>query len=54
MDGKDDTRNTLPSAGIDETSLLAIFASHTLATSRSFLPHSSVLVARKMHEAATS
>lgn len=43
-----------PSAGILGTSVFAILASQTLATSRSFLPHSSVLVAKNMHEAATS
>jgi hypothetical protein len=46
--------HTLLSAGIWDISTLLILAWQTLATSRSFRPHSSVLVARKMHDAATS
>lgn len=46
--------HTLLSAGIVEMSTFWTFAWYTLATSRSFRPHSSVLVAKKMQDAATS
>lgn len=45
---------TTLSAGMCETSVPVILDWHTLATSRNFLPHSSVLVAKNMHAAATS
>ena len=45
---------TLLSSEILSKSTLFTFEQNTFDTSRSFLPHSSVLVARNMHEAATS
>lgn len=45
---------TLLSSGISAISVLLTLEQNTLETSRSFLPHSSVFVARNMHEAATS
>lgn len=46
--------NTFDSDGISFRSVLDDFEYATRATSRSFLPHSSVFVARKMQAAATS
>ena len=45
---------TLPSVATSDISLLPSFATNTRATSRSFLPHSSVFVARNMQAAAIS
>lgn len=45
---------TLPSVATSDISLLPFFAANTRATSRSFRPHSSVFVARKMQAAAIS
>ena len=45
---------TLLSLGIVLGSMPVILALHILATSRNFRPHSSVFVARNIHEAATS
>ena len=45
---------TLPSVATSDISLLLNLAANTRATSRSFLPHSSVFVARNIQAAAIS
>lgn len=45
---------TLPSVATSDMSLLLSLATNTRATSRSFLPHSSVFVARNIQAAAIS
>jgi hypothetical protein len=45
-------KRTGPLSGMSRTSIPFALDWHTLATSRSFLPHSSVFVARNIHAAA--